>query len=184
MARYCDACGAEVGPDDLFCISCGARLRTATQDVPAQTQVSEPLPRTEAAGSLAGLGGSDLAAEGPDSATMVFDEDEDPDAPTFVFEPEPVLVLVRRATGEELTVADGDVVGKGTKASVRVSGNHGISRRHLRLSVRDGAYLIEDLGSTNGTFLGDERLEPGVPREIGDGTVVRIADEDFEFQVR
>jgi len=28
-----------------------------------------------------------------------------------------------------------------------------VSRRHARISIRDGNYLIEDLGSTNGTFV-------------------------------
>ena len=37
-----------------------------------------------------------------------------------------------------------------------------VSRRHARISLRDGQYLIEDLGSTNGTFVNrGHRLAPG-----------------------
>ncbi len=51
-----------------------------------------------------------------------------------------------------------------------------ISRQHARLSKRDNSYEIEDLGSTNGTFvngqrLGSEpyRLEPGQTVNMGSG---------------
>jgi FHA domain len=41
-----------------------------------------------------------------------------------------------------------------------------VSRRHARLSFRDGAWILQDLSSTNGTFLNGDRvararLEPG-----------------------
>ncbi|MBV9593979.1 MAG: FHA domain-containing protein [Actinobacteria bacterium] len=47
------------------------------------------------------------------------------------------------------------------------------STRHARISLQDGAWFVEDLGSTNGTYLGQRklegptRLEPGVPVRIG-----------------
>ena len=44
------------------------------------------------------------------------------------------------------------------------------SNRHARLFYRDGVWMVEDLGSTNGTFLGRNRLEQPTPVEPG-GTV-------------
>jgi hypothetical protein len=47
------------------------------------------------------------------------------------------------------------------------------STRHARLSLQDGIWIVEDLGSTNGTYLGSRKLEgpmpmqPGVPLRIG-----------------
>lgn len=47
------------------------------------------------------------------------------------------------------------------------------SNRHARFTVQQGVWLVEDLGSTNGTFLGRTRVEapapvePGVPVRIG-----------------
>lgn len=47
------------------------------------------------------------------------------------------------------------------------------SNRHARFVLNQGVWLIEDLGSTNGTFLGRSRVEapttvePGVPVRIG-----------------
>jgi hypothetical protein len=47
------------------------------------------------------------------------------------------------------------------------------STRHARISVQNGMWVVEDLGSTNGTYLGQRKvdgptpLEPGVPLRIG-----------------
>jgi pSer/pThr/pTyr-binding forkhead associated (FHA) protein len=36
-----------------------------------------------------------------------------------------------------------------------------VSRRHLEIVVRDGKYLLQDMGSTNGTMLDGDRIVPG-----------------------
>jgi pSer/pThr/pTyr-binding forkhead associated (FHA) protein len=51
---------------------------------------------------------------------------------------------------------------------------HGVSRRHARLFYRDGQYFLEDLNSTNFTFLNRQRLQPGQPYPIKDGDEIRV----------
>jgi pSer/pThr/pTyr-binding forkhead associated (FHA) protein len=41
------------------------------------------------------------------------------------------------------------------------------STRHARISLQDGLWIVEDLGSTNGTYLGQRKLEAPTPMEIG-----------------
>lgn len=41
------------------------------------------------------------------------------------------------------------------------------SNRHARISLQDGLWVAEDLGSTNGTYLGQRKLDGPVPMEIG-----------------
>jgi pSer/pThr/pTyr-binding forkhead associated (FHA) protein len=41
------------------------------------------------------------------------------------------------------------------------------STRHARISLQDGMWLVEDLGSTNGTYLGQRKLDGPVPLEVG-----------------
>jgi DNA-binding winged helix-turn-helix (wHTH) protein len=56
-----------------------------------------------------------------------------------------------------------------------------ISRRHARIVIEDGAATIEDLGSKNGTWVGEERLTG--PRTLSDGDVVRLGSARFSFCV-
>lgn len=49
------------------------------------------------------------------------------------------------------------VIGKGSQANIIVS-NPIISRAHAKISCRNGVCTIQDLGSKNGTFVGDEKI--------------------------
>lgn len=49
----------------------------------------------------------------------------------------------------------------------------GVSRRHARLIQEGGAYLIEDLDSTNFTFVNKQRLAPGTRQPLADGDELR-----------
>lgn len=56
---------------------------------------------------------------------------------------------------------------------------HRISRRHLRLSLEDDHLVVEDLGSTNGTFVNDERVYS--PTTLRPGDSLHIADYAFRL---
>lgn len=49
-----------------------------------------------------------------------------------------------------------------------------VSRRHARVSMKDGRTLIEDLNSTNGTKLNDRVINPFEARELSSGDMVKI----------
>jgi len=55
-----------------------------------------------------------------------------------------------------------------------------VSRRHARLVQRDGAVLLEDLRSANGTLLNGVRISEPVP--LGDGDLIRIGN--YEVALR
>jgi hypothetical protein len=55
-----------------------------------------------------------------------------------------------------------------------------VSRRHTRISFRDGEYQAEDLGSTNGTFINGRRLSGPTPLHHGD--IIDLGDSiSFTF---
>ncbi|HYW70813.1 MAG TPA: FHA domain-containing protein [Pyrinomonadaceae bacterium] len=59
-----------------------------------------------------------------------------------------------------------------------------VSRRHARIVVRDGNYLIEDLGSTNGTFVNrGRRLAPGDRQPLKDGDEIIVGKTFLRFRV-
>jgi len=63
-----------------------------------------------------------------------------------------------------------------------------ISRRHARI-IHDGAdYLIEDLGSSNGTTVlssasGNLRLRPNQPHRLANGDRIKLGDTTLHFWV-
>lgn len=84
------------------------------------------------------------------------------------------------------------VVGRGTEADIWVE-DGGVSRRHARVTCRsDGRYFVEDLGSTNGTFIGSQRIDvceirPGDRIQVGPHVILRFAitdDAEEELQRR
>jgi hypothetical protein len=54
------------------------------------------------------------------------------------------------------------------------AGALGVSRRHARLIVQHDMHLIEDLGSTNGTWLNQQRLQAGKQHGLQNGDLVQL----------
>ena len=54
------------------------------------------------------------------------------------------------------------------------------SSRHARIFPQDGGWLVEDLGSTNGTFLGRDRVTDPVPVRVG--SQIRVGQSVLELQ--
>jgi hypothetical protein len=55
-----------------------------------------------------------------------------------------------------------------------------LSSRHARLFPQAGGWMIEDLGSTNGTFVGRQKIDQPTPVPIG--TQVRVGTNVLELQ--
>jgi hypothetical protein len=59
-----------------------------------------------------------------------------------------------------------------------------VSRRHARISLANGNYSIEDLGSTNGTFVNrGRRLAPGDRHPLKDGDEIIVGKTFLRFRV-
>lgn len=72
------------------------------------------------------------------------------------------------------------VIGRGETAHLRPQSDL-VSRAHCSVLVADGKAVLRDLGSRNGTFLNDERLEGEQQVTIGDR--FRVGRLQFEFQI-
>ena len=57
-----------------------------------------------------------------------------------------------------------------------------VSRRHARIAVQGGAVVVEDLGSTNGTYVNDQPINS--PRTLNPGDKVRIGLTVLELRTR
>ena len=66
-------------------------------------------------------------------------------------------------------------------ATIVVGGDPTVSSRHAELTVDRGGAVVRDLGSTNGTFVNNQRL--AAPRRLADGDVLRLGGAT-QFKVR
>lgn len=62
--------------------------------------------------------------------------------------------------------------------------NPKIGRRHCRIDKNGEQYTVTDLASTNGTFVNGRRLQPGQAQIIKSGDILRLANTDFQLNIR
>jgi FHA domain len=93
-------------------------------------------------------------------------------------------LVVERAPGHDpgmIYDLDSDVVlGRGDRVEIRLEDPFA-SSRHARVFRQGNILVVEDLRSTNGTYLNEELLE--TPRPLHPGDRVRIGDSEFTFEV-
>ena len=71
---------------------------------------------------------------------------------------------------------EGDQFNIGRDSSNEISINDAeVSRRHARLTFQGGKYVLEDMGSTNGTFVNGQRLVG--PRVLKTGEVISLGEQ-------
>jgi pSer/pThr/pTyr-binding forkhead associated (FHA) protein len=70
-------------------------------------------------------------------------------------------------------------IGRADACAIRLEDTYA-SQHHARLSSRDGGWILEDLGSTNGTYVNDRRVQ--APVEVHAGDVVRIGKTVLELR--
>ena len=61
---------------------------------------------------------------------------------------------------------------------------HGVSRIHAQLHVEENRLFLSDLDSTNGTFIGSERLNPHKPTEVHNGDHIRLGRLNLQVLFR
>lgn len=58
-----------------------------------------------------------------------------------------------------------------------------VSRKHARFTLEDGVWTIEDLGSSNGTFILRDDFERVEAAELSDGTEIALGNARFIFKL-
>lgn len=92
-------------------------------------------------------------------------------------EPRELVVVEGPATGAKVAIAKRPItIGRANICDLTLEDDF-ISSRHLRISTQSNGYVVEDLGSTNGTWVEGERLsepvliKPGVRIKMGRNTM-------------
>ncbi len=84
--------------------------------------------------------------------------------------------------GEELVLDSAPLrVGRGTRNDVDLGRDEYASSEHARLEPRRDGVWVEDIGSTNGTYLNGKRLTG--PKRLSAGDVVRVGETELRYDV-
>jgi FHA domain len=90
-----------------------------------------------------------------------------------------VLTAAGLRDGAAYDLSEGALLGRGETADIRLEDTFA-SSQHARLVPQGEVMVLEDLGSTNGTYLNGEPLRGPQPLHVGDS--IRIGDSEFTFE--
>lgn len=187
----CRACGNSNLDTSQFCDECGARL-AASDDI-HRTDLANARPRTAEVPIFSGPGGPSMAQPPlnvePSRKAEVSGNNDGPSVPGGA------SLTVERggSAGTRFNISrDEAVIGRwdadnGIFPDIdldSVDQEAKVSRRHARIIRRENKYFVEDLGSTNGTYVNrGRRLLPGTPQPLVDGDEIIVGKTFLRFRL-
>jgi pSer/pThr/pTyr-binding forkhead associated (FHA) protein len=185
----CDRCKTENLEGSQYCDECGAPLRP---NLRSSLSENSGLSRGSDGqnGSRAPVSSKEPEfAPGQAAAALSFSSSLNPTA-----KPHARLVIERgRSVGKQFMLSDVDSqIGRwdadgGIFPDVDLDADDPeakVSRRHARITLRDGQYFLEDMGSTNGTFVNrGKRLPPGYRQPLRDGDEIIVGKTFLRFYI-
>jgi hypothetical protein len=172
----------------------GAQADDAPEDTPATGRAEEPEeeatdPRSEKTGQAPAL---EVRAEATnvqpaleettDARAKVVDEppEDEPREHTVLVRPsKAVRVWVKSASSEELVVGGRFVIGRGPQCNLVIDSLR-VSREHLAVEVVGKDVVIEDLGSSNGTWVNGQKVTRHM---VTAGDEIFLGNEPIHFRV-
>jgi hypothetical protein len=172
----CANCGEPHGPDDVFCENCGYDFASQTlpEPEPAVTSIAGGAAPAAAGGPVGEvLGTVTISTDAAHHARMDSEgvlSFPDPARAPVVIEIRTPVVTIGRAKASRGIHPDIDLASDALEDPA-ASSRHAVIERKP-----DGTWWITDLGSTNGTYLGDTdtQLAPDTPTAWPPGTAVLV----------
>ncbi|MEI5676637.1 MULTISPECIES: FHA domain-containing protein [unclassified Nocardioides] len=154
----CPSCGAANPPNALFCEACGYDFTTGSMPRPVTPPAVQEATPTVAAPVV-----PDVPAAGPAStapplgepwvAEVWIDPDWYADQKSTDPLPSPGIPLVVPLRTTSILIGRASR-SRGITPDIDLSSDNGISRRHAQLTTDGTRWFVEDLGSSNGTYVG------------------------------
>ena len=146
---FCTQCGQQNPDDSRFCARCGAAVRPAGGDAPSDSTSTIALSAVDAALEVDGAGAASETQVAPT-------EGQGESLP-----PGSGLLVVKRgpnAGSRFLLDSDSTTAGRHPESDIFLD-DVTVSRRHAEFVRQGTGFLVRDVGSLNGTYLGRERIE-------------------------
>ena len=94
--------------------------------------------------------------------------------------PTHVAIVEGANEGDSVSLDEAPIlIGRGSDAAIRLDDDY-VSTRHARIASTGDQWFVEDLGSTNGTYIGSHRLTQ--PTTLQLGSKVRIGKTTLELR--
>jgi pSer/pThr/pTyr-binding forkhead associated (FHA) protein len=94
--------------------------------------------------------------------------------------PTHVAIIEGANEGERVSLDEAPIlIGRGSDAAIRLDDDY-VSTRHARIASSGDQWFVEDLGSTNGTYIGSHRLTQ--PTTLQLGSKIRIGKTTLELR--
>lgn len=186
----CQNCGNNNSDNSQYCDECGSALkqnqatRTQLESPNFQTQMPESafiqlasvtsvgIPPVDDADSEDDLNDESPMSETPGGSAQIIIERGESVGQEFAVQAEESYIGRWDADNGIFPDIDLDAHDKEAK----------VSRRHARIIRQNGKFLIEDLGSTNGTFVNrGRRLLPGTPHVLNNGDEIIVGKTFLRF---
>lgn len=123
-----------------------------------------------------------LRGQGEEPGDIYVDVDDSRDVETGLAGT--IATLKRLNTNETFNIFDNSeiLLGKNPEQVHIVIANSAVSRIHAKITSRNGSCVIEDMGSSNGTFVNDQRLIKGIAYPLKGNTYITLGNEVLQFE--
>ena len=186
----CQSCGKENLDRSQFCEECGAKLSTASNSIKrvpsfSPQSVSNPGVRIS---NITSVGIPPLVEKPEKEKSDSFERAKEaaPGHARLTIERGGSANTEFQLTSEESYIGRWDA-DNGIFPDVDLDAydpDAKVSRRHARIIYRNNVHMIEDLGSTNGTFVNrGRRLLPGSPQVISEGDEIIVGKTFLRFHI-
>jgi hypothetical protein len=196
-AIVCPACGASVAPGDAFCEHCGATLNVAAPALPQAAAPALPMlvcsncgVQLEPDSSFCDMCGAPVnkapsATPAPAPASTPTDSEMAVQCCLVVQDTNATLPFPSGKT--EIIVGREDLV-SGIFPAIDLTDHGGdeggVSRQHARILIQGDQVSIQDLNSTNYTYVNQERLIPEQPYQLNAGDEIRLGRVKLNFHTQ
>jgi len=115
------------------------------------------------------------------SQAVAQDDDEDEATRVRVAGPRLVRTMGGLKIGDEIPIAGVLTIGRGQASTVRLHDAE-LSSVHAEFHIEKGQAVVVDQGSTNGTYVNGDRVDPHVAVRLKDGDTVKIGATNLVFK--
>lgn len=119
-----------------------------------------------------------------DSETVLLRDDGDSET-VLLRQPQKIAAKLLRINTQEVfsvTTENCKIGKRALMTDICIRNNPTVSREHCVIRFRDGEYYIEDMDSSNYTYLNGIRVMPGHPKKLQEEDRIRLSDEEFIFR--